>query len=96
MLPSIALYTLLFVNILRSKVYLTSVIIYFQYLELRYGSAGLRKMGTTLILVNLCVYMGMCLYAPSLALATVTNISPINSIIIVGVIVTFYITVVSK
>ncbi|KAK8392634.1 hypothetical protein O3P69_014810 [Scylla paramamosain] len=65
-----------------------------EYLELRYGSAALRKMGTTLILMNFCVYMGMCLYAPALALATVTNISPVNSIVIVGVIVTFYITIV--
>ncbi|XP_063884461.1 sodium-coupled monocarboxylate transporter 1-like isoform X2 [Scylla paramamosain] len=64
-----------------------------EYLELRYGSAALRKMGTTLILMNFCVYMGMCLYAPALALATVTNISPVNSIVIVGVIVTFYITI---
>ena len=47
-------------------------------------------------LVALAVYMGMVLYAPSLALSTVTSLSTLASMIIMGAIVTFYITIVSS
>ena len=66
-----------------------------QYLELRYQRAALRKVGTIIIVLDLCVFNGMYLYAPSLALATVTNLSTFSSIIIMGIVVTFYITIVS-
>ncbi|XP_063875889.1 sodium-coupled monocarboxylate transporter 1-like [Scylla paramamosain] len=64
-----------------------------EYLELRYRSAALRKVGTSVTLLYESAYSGICLYAPSLALATVTSISPFNSVLIAGAIVTFYITV---
>ncbi|KAG7158071.1 Sodium-coupled monocarboxylate transporter 1-like 7, partial [Homarus americanus] len=41
------------------------------------------------LLYNL-ILMGICLYAPSLALSTVTNLSTTTSIVILGVICTFY------
>lgn len=66
-----------------------------QYLELRYESAALRKVGTLIILANLSLYMGMCLYAPSLTLSAVTNISTFASMAIICSIVTFYSTIVS-
>ncbi|MPC44351.1 putative sodium-dependent multivitamin transporter [Portunus trituberculatus] len=64
-----------------------------EYLQLRYQSAALRKVGTSVVLLNTSFHIGMSVYAPSLALATVTSISPINSVLIAGAIVTFYITV---
>ena len=66
-----------------------------QYLKRRYKSVALRKLATMVTLLTLAIYMGMCLYAPSLALSTVTSLSTIASMAIMGAIVTFYITIVS-
>ncbi|KAK3892612.1 hypothetical protein Pcinc_003588 [Petrolisthes cinctipes] len=44
-------------------------------------------------MASLFLYMGMCMYAPSLALSTVTNLSTVASIAIMGVVCTFYITI---
>ncbi|XP_050704571.1 sodium-coupled monocarboxylate transporter 1-like [Eriocheir sinensis] len=64
-----------------------------EYLERRYKSAALRKLATLVTLLSLGIYMGMCLYAPSLALSTVTSLSTFASMAIMGAIVTFYITI---
>ncbi|XP_050704574.1 sodium-coupled monocarboxylate transporter 2-like isoform X3 [Eriocheir sinensis] len=64
-----------------------------EYLERRYRSTLLRKMSSFVSLLNLGLYMGMCLYAPSLALVTVTNLSTFASMAIMGAVVTFYITI---
>lgn len=64
-----------------------------EYLELRYKSVVIRKLATLVTLLTLAVYVGLCLYAPSLALSTVTSLSTLNSMIIMGAIVTFYITI---
>ena len=85
-----------FRNLLKLSIYLMFVTTCPQYLELRYRSAALRKLGTSVVLLQMSVFTGMCLYAPSLALTTVTSISSFNSVLIAGAIVTFYITVVSK
>ena len=67
----------------------------FQYVELRYKSRKLRLLATLCNLLNKFFYMGICLYAPSLALSTVTKLSTWTSMVIMGSICTFYITVVS-
>ncbi|XP_045134904.1 sodium-coupled monocarboxylate transporter 1-like isoform X2 [Portunus trituberculatus] len=64
-----------------------------EYIELRYKSVVLRKLATLVTLLTFSVYVGLCLYAPSLALSTVTSLSTLNSMIIMGAIVTFYITI---
>ncbi|XP_050713241.1 sodium-coupled monocarboxylate transporter 2-like isoform X2 [Eriocheir sinensis] len=64
-----------------------------QYIEMRYKSRPLRLLATVCNLINKFFYMGICLYAPSLALSTVTNLSTLASMIIMGSICTFYITV---
>ncbi|KAG0724278.1 Sodium-coupled monocarboxylate transporter 1 [Chionoecetes opilio] len=64
-----------------------------EYLELRYHSTVLRKVGSFVSLLNLFLRMGMCLYAPSLALSTVTSLSTFASMAIMGAIVTFYTTI---
>ncbi|KAK8388214.1 hypothetical protein O3P69_020240 [Scylla paramamosain] len=64
-----------------------------EYIELRYKSVVLRKLATLVTLLTLSIYVGLCLYAPSLALSTVTNLSTLTSMIIMGAIVTFYITI---
>lgn len=64
-----------------------------EYIIMRYKSPTLRKVAVvTKVLVSF-IYMGMCLYAPSLTLATVTSLSTWSSIAIMGSICTFYITI---
>ncbi|KAK3865008.1 hypothetical protein Pcinc_029361 [Petrolisthes cinctipes] len=64
-----------------------------EYLELRYNSRFLRQVATFGGMLTNAIYMGMCLYAPSLALSTVTNLSVLASMCIMGGICTFYITI---
>ncbi|XP_064102937.1 sodium-coupled monocarboxylate transporter 1-like [Macrobrachium nipponense] len=64
-----------------------------EYISMRYGSNTLRKLVTIVSLICSFIYMGMCLYAPSLTLSTVTSLPSWASITIMGVICTFYITI---
>ncbi|XP_068202910.1 sodium-coupled monocarboxylate transporter 1-like [Palaemon carinicauda] len=64
-----------------------------EYLILRYNSVVLRKLAVSAKILVSFFYMGMCLYAPSLTLSTVTNLSTWSSIAIMGSICTFYITI---
>ena len=66
-----------------------------QYIELRYNTSTLRKLSTFCHLITKLFYMGICLYAPSLALSTVTGLSTWSSMLTMGFICTFYITIVS-
>ncbi|XP_045132270.1 uncharacterized protein LOC123516732 [Portunus trituberculatus] len=64
-----------------------------EYIELRYGSAALRKLMTLCVLLMNYFYMGVCLYAPSLALTTVTSLPSWAATLIMGSVCTFYITI---
>ncbi|XP_066963276.1 sodium-coupled monocarboxylate transporter 1-like [Macrobrachium rosenbergii] len=64
-----------------------------EYLIMRYHSIVLRKLAVSAKILVSFFYMGMCLYAPSLTLATVTSLSTWASIAIMGSICTFYITI---
>ncbi|XP_071532425.1 sodium-coupled monocarboxylate transporter 1-like isoform X2 [Panulirus ornatus] len=64
-----------------------------EYIELRYGSRALRKLATLCGLLLNFLYMGVCLYAPTLALVTVTGLTTTSSTLIMGSICTFYITI---
>lgn len=64
-------------------------------MELRFGSPSLRKLGTLCLLLHEFFYMGFCLYAPTLALTTVTGLTTWSSTLILGTVCTFYITIVS-
>lgn len=64
-----------------------------EYIELRFNSLTLRKLATVCRLITMFFYMGMCLYAPSLALSTVTGLSTWSSMLTMGFICTFYITI---
>lgn len=56
----------------------------------------LRLLGTCVQLCYSICFMGICMYAPSLALNAVTNISTQTSMIILTTVCTFYITIVSN
>lgn len=64
-----------------------------EYIGLRYNSITLRKLATFCNLLTQFFYMGICLYAPSLALSTVTGLSTWASMLTMGFICTFYITI---
>ncbi|XP_068203717.1 sodium-coupled monocarboxylate transporter 2-like [Palaemon carinicauda] len=64
-----------------------------EYINLRFGSERLRKFATLCSVFMNFTHMGLYLYAPSLTLSTVTNLSTYSSICIMGIICTFYITV---
>ncbi|XP_073828052.1 putative sodium-dependent multivitamin transporter [Musca autumnalis] len=64
----------------------------YEYLELRFGYAA-RLCASLAFSVQMILYMGIVLYAPALALEAVTGLNLVFSIIIVGVVCTFYATV---
>lgn len=66
-----------------------------QYLELRFNSPWLRRLSMLLSFLSIIVFMGIAMYAPTLALAAVTPISSSTHILIMGVVVTVYSSVVS-
>ncbi|XP_042225903.1 sodium-coupled monocarboxylate transporter 2-like, partial [Homarus americanus] len=64
-----------------------------EYIELRFESRLLRTLATLCTLLSSFIYMGICLYAPTLALSTVTGLATWVSTLIMGTICTFYITI---
>lgn len=61
-----------------------------EYLELRFHSSGLRRLTMGMSLMSIMVIMGLALYAPSLALASVTPLPHSTYIWIMGLVVTIY------
>lgn len=62
----------------------------YEYFEARFDSGTLRRIGTLNFVVNTLLYMAVVVYAPSVALAGVTNIPLWPFIIAVGVVGTIY------
>ncbi len=67
-----------------------------QYLELRYNSRILRLMASFSYAASIILYMGVVLYAPCLALHTITGLSVVTLIMVGGVVVTIYTVLVRK
>ncbi|RWS27380.1 sodium-coupled monocarboxylate transporter 1-like protein 1 [Leptotrombidium deliense] len=65
------------------------------YLSLRYNSEYVRLASSISFLLSTVPYMGVVLYGPSLAISSVTNLSVNTSILIIGLICTFYTSIVS-
>ncbi|CAL4084603.1 unnamed protein product, partial [Meganyctiphanes norvegica] len=68
------------------------VIFLHQYLLLRFKSRTLQKIGSMSQMLNMTMYLGVCLYAPSLTLASVTDLSLWACICGLGVLCSIYIT----
>ncbi|KAK3879834.1 hypothetical protein Pcinc_015641 [Petrolisthes cinctipes] len=64
-----------------------------KYLELRFDSIVLRKLATSCQLLSMFFFLGICLYAPSLALTSATNFPAWASVVCLGVICTIYVTI---
>ncbi|XP_035684267.1 sodium-coupled monocarboxylate transporter 1-like [Branchiostoma floridae] len=61
----------------------------YEYLEIRFSKA-VRLLCTVLFMVNMLVYMGLVLYAPSLALNAVTGLTLWGAVLGMGLVCTFY------
>ncbi|KAL7630667.1 UNVERIFIED_CONTAM: hypothetical protein RMT77_019125 [Armadillidium vulgare] len=61
-----------------------------EYIELRFKSKSLRMVVCFLLFVRSLLYLGVCLYAPTIALITVTKLSTITNIFLLGVVCTIY------
>ena len=63
----------------------------YQYLELRFGTIT-RLLASLAFTLQMTLYMGIVLYAPSLALSAVTGLNFTGAVISIGVVCTFYST----
>ncbi|XP_018008624.1 sodium-coupled monocarboxylate transporter 1 [Hyalella azteca] len=61
-----------------------------QYLEQRFGSPMLKKLVMSTSSLSSLFYLGLCLYAPTLALESVTPFSSNTYIVLLGMVVTVY------
>lgn len=64
---------------------------FLQYLDKRFGKAT-RLTGSVAYSIQMVLYMGVALYAPALALETVTGMPKFYAILAVGLVCTFYST----
>uniref|UniRef100_A0A023GNF3 Putative sodium/solute symporter ixodes scapularis sodium/solute symporter n=1 Tax=Amblyomma triste TaxID=251400 RepID=A0A023GNF3_AMBTT len=61
-----------------------------EYLEKRFMSTTIRNIASGVFIVQTLLYMGVVLYGPSLALGSVTGIPVWSSILLNGIVCTFY------
>ena len=71
-------------------IFLTTIFLFFQYLELRYNSRVVRLMASFSYIISIILYMGVVLYAPCLALHTITGIPVVDLVLLGGIVATFY------
>ena len=67
----------------------------FQYLELRYNSRLVRLLASFSYIISIILYMGVVLYAPCLALHTITGLPVVGLILLGGIVTTIYTVMVS-
>nr|XP_053643899.1 putative sodium-dependent multivitamin transporter [Cherax quadricarinatus] len=67
-----------------------------EYVEIRFKSSALRKLTSINFMLYMVFYIALVLYAPSLVLSSFTNLASAISVVLMGLICTFYVTIVSK
>ena len=72
------------------KNYMKCLFFSLQYLELRYNSRVVRLLASFSFIVSLILYMGVVLYAPCLALHTITGLPVVALILLGGIVATIY------
>ncbi|KAG0727796.1 Sodium-dependent multivitamin transporter [Chionoecetes opilio] len=82
--------TVFIMGIVMPVIYPLKFISIFEYLEYRWGDSLVRKMASVVQLINISIYMGMALYAPSLAISSVTPITANISVLVLGIVCTVY------
>lgn len=63
-----------------------------QYLDLRFGRPT-RIVASFAFTLQMVLYMGIVVYAPSLALSAVTGLNKVGAILAIGLVCTFYSTI---
>ncbi|XP_046548473.1 sodium-coupled monocarboxylate transporter 1-like [Haliotis rubra] len=86
LIGAIGVSTLLYVPLLYPLKYTSS----FEYLEKRFNSRAARLTGTSIMIVQQVIYMGVVSVAPSTALEAVTGFPTWATIITIGLVATFY------
>ncbi|XP_076067585.1 sodium-coupled monocarboxylate transporter 1-like [Oratosquilla oratoria] len=84
---------LIVTKVLLPVIYSLKLVSVYEYLELRFKSRYVKKLASVLQMASAAIYMGICLYAPSLTFSTVTDISTMTSIVIMGVTCAIYISI---
>nr|XP_053643903.1 sodium-dependent multivitamin transporter-like [Cherax quadricarinatus] len=64
-----------------------------EYVEIRFKSSALRKLTSINFMLYMVLYLALALYAPSLVLSSFTNLSSTISVVLMGLICTFYVTI---
>ena len=72
------------------NMFFTLFIFFFQYLELRYNSRIVRLLASFSYIISIILYMGVVLYAPCLALHTITGLPVVALILLGGIVATIY------
>ena len=75
--------------------YVTHNFFHLQYLELRYNSRVVRLFASFSYMISIILYMGVVLYAPCLALHTITGLPVVALILLGGIVATIYTVMVS-
>ncbi|XP_068212879.1 sodium-coupled monocarboxylate transporter 2-like isoform X3 [Palaemon carinicauda] len=71
-------------------IYPLNLVSLFEFLGLRWKSNIVRKLAIFLQLINFFTFLGIALYAPSLALSSVTPIPAEVSVVVLGIVCTLY------
>lgn len=66
------------------------IISVFEYLKMRYNSEYARLLGVSLYLIRTLIAMGIVIFGPATALSSLTDFSTEISILLIGLIATFY------
>ncbi|XP_069950746.1 sodium-coupled monocarboxylate transporter 1 [Cherax quadricarinatus] len=64
-----------------------------EYVEIRFKSSALRKLTSINFMLYMVFYIALVLYAPSLVLSSFTNLASAISVVLMGLICTFYVTI---
>ncbi|KAK3871540.1 hypothetical protein Pcinc_023325 [Petrolisthes cinctipes] len=89
-LVGVTLSGILIYHIILPILYNLSLVSMIQYLELRFQSVRLRRVASASQVLSMLLMSSVMLYSPSLALTTVSGLSSTTSILIMGIICTFY------
>ncbi|XP_064093412.1 sodium-coupled monocarboxylate transporter 2-like [Macrobrachium nipponense] len=81
---------LLVIILLVPVLYPLKLVSIYEFIGLRWKSNLVRKLATVLQLFNYFTYLGIALYAPSLALSSVTPIPAVVSVVVLGIVCTVY------
>nr|XP_045616868.1 sodium-coupled monocarboxylate transporter 1-like [Procambarus clarkii] len=80
-------------NVILPVLYPLHLVSIFEYIEMRFQSRTLRKTATVIQVLASFVYSGICLYAPSITLSSVTSLPIWASIVTMGLVCAFYTTI---